>query len=1369
MLTTILFATVVHLKKYQNHTHNMKNLALRDKNHTDFTFHRQAPAQTAGHIRKTFASPGAARTFLDQFSPQALHRLGTFLTVPEQPPPQALIKQQAVKDLCSGPLTVTEIRLPSSVTTRAIRTRPSTPSKNSKAKVPEVDNVSTASSLDALGPPTTTRANDKDAETTEELSDTTSISETQREADPVSMITGEELLSLDDFILPGPVPFLWQRVYRSSNPHDIGLGTGWTHTGSERLLLHDTTIDYIDNEGRHIPFKRPTLKQRSRQLSENLALDWDTPQQFSLHQTGQPSKIFTHLSGNHYRLSQIRHKAYIPRYQYSNGEWDDAQGYALDFHYNTQGQLTRIQGNLGRGLVFDLDTHVHITAIFQLDAHRQRLTPALAEYDHAQGDLIAQRNANGHGERYAYINHIITQRTLASGFNFHFEWDQHTPQGRCQRQWGDHNIYDYTFRWEPDNHTSQATDSLGHTVRYRYDATGRICEEIDKLGERTRHEYNAYGQRISSTDSLGNQTRYHHDEQQRYVGHTDALGHATSGSYFRGEMTHFSDAAGNTWQRRFDAQGLLIEISGPYHLKNSKHSTQEKTTHYTHNRDGLLTQITDPIQRTTRYHWDKQANLIQETDPQGNNLHYQYDDWGRITTITAQTAKQPLKEARQHATTRYRYTASGQIQRVTTPQGEHSDFDYNPAGHLTKYTDGQGRITEYRYTEGLSQPSQRIDPAGHVIRYEYDKERNLTALINENGDRHTFTYDANERLIQETGFDGRTQTYVYNAAGHLIQHQDANQIQTDFDRDALGRLSSKLSQHLQNNAQPTEQSKYRYDPLGQLIETYNAHQYLAFDYDAHGNITHEHQHALNAKKQRIGTAQDIHHQYNILGQRTDTHLPDGNQLHYDYHASQGLQSIHLNEQRITHIQRDSLGRETTRQQGELHTQTDYDPQGRLQRQHTCHEKNKHSLIQRDYGYDSFGNLNRIKDGSEETRYVYDTVNRLKRTEGTHPEFFDFDPAGNILAITDKKQHTRTTPGLIKGNRLLMQGDKHFEYDARGNLTRETRGKNGKLEKRFYYDLENQLIKVETNTKQETVTYRYDPLGRRIDKTDAFGTTQYRWADNHLTQETRNNLKKTYVYEPHSFRPVALVQDEQIYHYHLDHLGTPRELTNEQGKIVWRVKYKTYGNTALKDVEEIENNLRFQGQYYDEETGLHYNRHRYYNPDTGQFINQDPIGLLGGINNYQYADNPTGWIDPLGLCKEEATPPSEPGLEGIFLEAWLLGGVLGVLGRAVKVAKAKQAANLKDHLYQADKYGQAGVKELQNGKNRYYGNVSTANKPGEMAGRRTVREWDPATGNKRTWHETVDHNGNVRIVRPQRSNNTKTHYQFDANGNYTGKF
>ncbi|MDK2126921.1 RHS repeat-associated core domain-containing protein, partial [Parachitinimonas caeni] len=109
----------------------------------------------------------------------------------------------------------------------------------------------------------------------------------------------------------------------------------------------------------------------------------------------------------------------------------------------------------------------------------------------------------------------------------------------------------------------------------------------------------------------------------------------------------------------------------------------------------------------------------------------------------------------------------------------------------------------------------------------------------------------------------------------------------------------------------------------------------------------------------------------------------------------------------------------------------------------------------------------------------------------------------------------------------------------------------------------------------------------------------------------------------------------IYYYHPDQIGTPRELTNAEGQIVWRAEYLAWGNTLklhwLTDAAPVEQPLRFQGQYYDEETGLHYNRFRYYDPDLGRFVSQDPIGLLGGNNFFEYALNPTGWVDPLGLA------------------------------------------------------------------------------------------------------------------------------------------
>ena len=117
--------------------------------------------------------------------------------------------------------------------------------------------------------------------------------------------------------------------------------------------------------------------------------------------------------------------------------------------------------------------------------------------------------------------------------------------------------------------------------------------------------------------------------------------------------------------------------------------------------------------------------------------------------------------------------------------------------------------------------------------------------------------------------------------------------------------------------------------------------------------------------------------------------------------------------------------------------------------------------------------------------------------------------------------------------------------------------------------------------------------------------------------------------------IAFIENQKLYYYHLDHLGTPQEVSDHQGNIVWSGNYRAYGSLAVAQENAVENHLRFQGQYFDDESGLHYNRFRYYDPQVGRFINQDPIGLAGGMNNYQYVPNPVSWIDPFGLtCKDE---------------------------------------------------------------------------------------------------------------------------------------
>ncbi|OCG61436.1 RHS repeat-associated core domain-containing protein [Gilliamella sp. Nev3-1] len=157
-----------------------------------------------------------------------------------------------------------------------------------------------------------------------------------------------------------------------------------------------------------------------------------------------------------------------------------------------------------------------------------------------------------------------------------------------------------------------------------------------------------------------------------------------------------------------------------------------------------------------------------------------------------------------------------------------------------------------------------------------------------------------------------------------------------------------------------------------------------------------------------------------------------------------------------------------------------------------------------------------------------------------------------------------------------------------------------------------------------------------------------WQGSRLIAETDNDKHwQSYLYELDSYRPLALVhgnaqQDNiKLYWYQNDHLGTPIALTGSLGDTLYECQYNAYGQIINEtyhqdDIDSLPDNpLRFQGQYYDEETGLHYNLNRYYDPFTGRYITQDPLGILGGLNSYQYVNgDPINWIDPLGLIKVE---------------------------------------------------------------------------------------------------------------------------------------
>lgn len=194
---------------------------------------------------------------------------------------------------------------------------------------------------------------------------------------------------------------------------------------------------------------------------------------------------------------------------------------------------------------------------------------------------------------------------------------------------------------------------------------------------------------------------------------------------------------------------------------------------------------------------------------------------------------------------------------------------------------------------------------------------------------------------------------------------------------------------------------------------------------------------------------------------------------------------------------------------------------------------------------------------------------------------------------------------------------------------------------FTYDGYNRLVQ----SSKENTRYTYDALGRRIRKANQNGlSTIFHYGQNGelLFEKDQSGNTKAYVWL--DGRPLARIDNnKQIYYYHVDHLGTPQAMTNSTGTVVWKADYEPFGKATVSPASTVENNLRFPGQYYDRETGLHYNYFRDYDPRMGRYVEVDPIGLEGGINPYAYANNaPTMYTDPLGLKPVPCPPGLPPG-------------------------------------------------------------------------------------------------------------------------------
>ena len=509
------------------------------------------------------------------------------------------------------------------------------------------------------------------------------------------------------------------------------------------------------------------------------------------------------------------------------------------------------------------------------------------------------------------------------------------------------------------------------------------------------------------------------------------------------------------------------------------------------------------------------------------------------------------------------------------------------------------------------------DPATGVTTYSYDGNGNLLTVEDAKNQTTTFAYDSRNRLLSTTDPLGKVETYTYDGNDNLTKRRTPKGEDMLFAYDPVNQLLSKT-------LPGSQLTSYQYDLVGNVTTVTDPDSVLAMTYDPANRLL-----TTNTAGSSTQPSVTLAYSYDKNGNRLTAVDPAGTNT-YVYDVLNRLTSL-TSPVGATTYAFDALSRRTslTLPNGTSTTYT-YDPASQVT--NILHQLTATStpINKADYVYNNVGNRTSLTDRRGPQAFGYDSLDRL--TSASHPllgtpQAFAYDPVGN-----------RTTGGSVvnPGNQLTADANFAYQYDDNGNLTRKTLLATGNFTQ-YTYDTENRLTKVEdfvagNPTPTATSTYRYDGLGRRIEKVANGQTRRYIYdgEDILLEYDGSNVLQARYTHGPGIDEPIAVTKAGSTFFYHQDGLGTVTELTDSIGATAKSYSYDAYGN-IVDQTGTVEQPYSYTGREFDTESGLSYYRARYFDPSSGRFLQKDPIGLSGGINLYGYvSNNPVNLTDPFGL-------------------------------------------------------------------------------------------------------------------------------------------
>ncbi|AJT70042.1 hypothetical protein T261_8449 [Streptomyces lydicus] len=1043
--------------------------------------------------------------------------------------------------------------------------------------------------------------------------------------EPIDMATGRMFLPQTDLTLPGRLPLVLSRKFESSYRSGRWFGPTWSGTLDQRLEIDTKGVIFVHEDGMLLAYPHP-------EPSGDPVLPAVGPR-WPLRRDGRGDYFITDPATGrtwNFDAPTAGGSGLAPLQEIS-----DRSGHWITFEYDETGAPTGIRHSGGYQIHLTTEGN-RITALYLANGAPDGNDQLVLQYGYdAAGHLSEVTNPAEKALRFAYDPEgRIVSWIDSNARSYEFVYDEHD---RCIFQSGtEGNLRNSLDYGEVDPATGHRvvslTNSLGHTTRYLVNKALQVVAETDPTGATTRTERDRYHRLLSTTDPLGAVTRYAYDDSGNLTAVVNPDGSQTTAVYSSlGLPTCITAPDGAVWQQEFDERGNRTSATDPHGA----------TTHYAYDRRGHLTAITDALGNTTRIECNPAGLPVTLTDPLGAVTRYRRDAMGRTTSVT-----DPLG-GRTHLT----WTVEGRLAARAAPDGTRESWSYDGEGNCTAHTDAAGGTTTYEYTH-FDLLAAQTGPDGVRYEFAHDTELRLIQVTNPLGLTWSYAYDPAGRLVSETDFDQRTHTYTHDLAGRLTGRTNALGQTITYTHDILGRIVEK--------SVDGRTTTYSYDVAGRLLQATAPDTTLSCHYERAGRLTSE---TVNGRT--------VTSAYDEIGRRTQRVTHSGAVSTWTYDAA-GRSSALTTSGHTLAFEHDAAGRELARHLGETLTVTSVrDATGRL-REQSLSGAGTRSLQRRAYTYRSDGSLVGVDDQLNGTRtFALDIVGRVTAVQAQGwTESYAYDAMGNQSEANWPEKHTGSEAlgaRTYLGTRLTGAGRIRYEYDAQGRiiLRQKTRLSRNPDTWRYSWDAEDRLTAVTTPDGQ-TWRYLYDPYGRRTEKQRmgpdgrVLEQTEFTWDGAHLAEQTttagdsaRTAVTLTWDYD--GMHPIAQTEqksrtaaktlatvpqpeidqpevNKRFFAVITDLVGSPTELVDEAGSIAWRTRSTLWGATTWSRHSTAYTPLRFPGQYFDPESGLHYNFRRYYDPETARYASPRPAGAFPDAESDDICTQPA---DSYGLLRSHA--------------------------------------------------------------------------------------------------------------------------------------